>query len=229
MIEEVKTWLRAHAGVVMVSCAGALLAVSLLGLGLNLLSDDSTAAEAKAAKLISKLEGDLGKAEEAFKTNHEALLAQLPGVDVERVNRDRASGEQVLLSLIDSSATTRDVHQTQVALDNRYEFLTPTSRTLTEFTPEWMSSTGGSGQVYVIDEATTQVTSIQGLDYAYTGVARLTPVATGKNEYVTYTFTTTQNGTITSFEAYRTSSRSRDALEAKRAEPTASPSTETDN
>jgi hypothetical protein len=62
---------------------------------------------------------------------------------------------------------------------------------------------------------------VLGLNYSYTGVARLDPVRVGpdqnsaaKSEFVVFTYSTSQDGTVTSLDAYRASSKTRDALAA---------------
>ena len=222
MIDDVKRWIRARAGKVLVCSTGALLALSLALLGTSLLGDGTADAEAQADELIVSLEEDLQTAQTELRTQHETLLSQLPGMDVERVSRDRATARSVLLSLTASSSSSRGVAQTQAHIDARYEFLSPDSRALTEFIPEWMAATGsgqGAGTTYRLALLDIDVSGVQGLDYSYVGVARLDPVSvdgetTGKSEYVIFTYATGQDGSVASFEAYRASSRSRDALVA---------------
>jgi hypothetical protein len=222
VIYDVEDWLRDRAGTVLVGCTGALLALALLVLGSSQFGGGADAAQTKADKLVGRLNRDLTAAQADLKIKHEKLLADLPGVDVERADRDEAMGRSVLLSLTDSSASTRTVGQTQVLLDARYAFLTPTSRTLTEFIPEWMAATG-SGQrqarTYALRELTIDVSGVQGLDYTYVGMARLEPISasgstTAGSEYVVFTYSTKHDGTVSSFEAYGVSSRTRAALVA---------------
>src|SRR5207248_2964025 len=142
-----------RAAKVLVCSTGALLAASLLSIGTSLLGDDSAEVDARAGTLVVTLEGDLTKARGDLKAKHEKLLAALPGVDTERADRDEAAGRSVLLSLTDTSASTRDVTRTQGLLDERYEFLSPSSRVLTEFIPDWMAATGsahGLGTAYTL-------------------------------------------------------------------------------
>ncbi|MEU7315494.1 hypothetical protein [Streptomyces sp. NPDC007083] len=223
MIENARDWLRDHAGIAMVGGTGTLLAVSLLALGGSLFHDDAADAEAQADELIVKLEKDADTAEGALKSKHEKLLAELPDVDTERAGRDKATGRSVLLSLIDCSASSRDMKRTQVMLDARYKFLDQTSQALTQFVPEWMTATGadeGQDTTYALALLDIDVSGVQGLEYSYVGVARLDPVTAGetngtrttKSEYVVVTYRTTQDGTVLSFEANRVSSRSRNAL-----------------
>ncbi|WP_424863105.1 hypothetical protein [Streptomyces sp. MMS24-I29] len=222
MTGNVKHWLRDHAGKVLVCGTGALLALSVVSLGTSLLAGESDEAETQAAQLIAKLEDDLVAAQDALETKHEALLTALPGVDTERVRRDAATGRSVLLSLTDSSASSRDVKQTQVLLDARYEFLDTGSRALTEFIPEWMTTTGsgrGVGTVYTPAQLDIDVSGIHGQDYSYVGVARMDPVAvsgpdSAKSEYVVLTYRTAQDGAVTSLDVYRASDKTRDLLVA---------------
>jgi hypothetical protein len=222
--EEIKGELRQHAGKILLGGTGALLALSVVTLGAGLLSDGPAASDTQADAVVHKLEGNLGDARARLATQHTALLAQLPGMDIERVNRDRATGRSLLLSLTDSSASTRTVKEQQVLLDARYAFLDHTSRVLTGFVPEWMTATGatkGAGTTYTLADLDIDVSRVQGLNYAYTGVARLDPVRVGpdqnsavKSEFVVFTYGTAQDGTVTSLDAYRASSKTRDALAA---------------
>ncbi|MEU9167894.1 hypothetical protein AB0D34_08870 [Streptomyces sp. NPDC048420] len=229
MNEEIKDKLRQHAGKFLLGGTGALLALSLVTLGAGLLSDGPAAPDTQADAVVHKLEGNLGDARAKLATQHTALLVQLPGVDIERVNRDRASGRSLLLSLIDSSASTRTVKEQQVLLDARYGFLDHMSRVLTAFVPEWMTATGatrGAGTTYTLADLDIDVSRVQGLNYAYTGVARLDPVRVGpdqnsaaKSEFVVFTYATSQDGTATSLDAYRASRKTLDALAAASEEP----------
>ncbi|MFG2684024.1 hypothetical protein [Streptomyces sp. NPDC048392] len=224
MNEEIKDRLRPHAGKILLGGTGALLALSVVTLGASLLSDGPAASDTQADAVVHKLEGDLGDAQAKLAAQHTALLAQLPGMDVERVNRDRATGRSLLLSLTDSSASTRTVKKQQVLLDARYGFLDHKSRVLTEFVPDWMTASGatkGAGMTYTLADLDIDVSRVQGLNYSYTGVARLDPVRVGpdqnsaaKSEFVVFTYATSQDGTVTSLDTYRASSQTRDALAA---------------
>jgi hypothetical protein len=222
--EESKEKLRQQAGKILLGGTGVLLALSVVTLGASLPSDDPAAGDAQADALIQKLEGSLGDAQIKLATHHTALMAQLPGMDIERVNRDRATGRSLLLSLTDSSASTRTVKEQQVLLDARYGFLDHESRALTEFVPEWMTETGatkGAGTTYTLADLDIHVSRVQGLNYSYTGVARLDPVRVGPNqistansEFVVFTYSISQDGTVTSLSAYRAAAKTRDALVA---------------
>lgn len=216
MIEDVKDWVRARTGKVLVCFTGLLLTTAVVMMGLTLTSDQNADAENQAGGLIARLQNDLDASQDELRAKHTKLLAELPGLDIERVGRDRATGRGVLLSLTGSSATTRTVRQTQVLLDARYSFLDHKSRVLTEFVPEWMAATGvtqGSGTVYQLADLDITLTGVQSLDYSYVGVARLDPVGKpAKSELVVFTYTTAQDGTVSSLDAYRVSSRTRDEL-----------------
>jgi len=222
--EEIKDKLRQHAGKILLGGTGALLALSVVTLGASLLSDGPAASDTQADAVVQKLEGNLGDARAKLATQHTALLVQLPGMDTERVNRDRATGRPLLLSLTDSSASTRTVKEQQVLLDARYDFLDHKSRVLTEFVPEWMTATGatkGAGTTYTLADLDIDVSRVQGLNCSCTGVARLDPVRVGpdqnsaaKSEFVVFTYATSQDGTVTSLDAYRASGQTRDALAA---------------
>ncbi|MFF1880296.1 hypothetical protein ACFVVC_02340 [Pseudarthrobacter sp. NPDC058196] len=222
MIEDMKDWVRGRAEKVLVGTTGTLMALSLLSLVPALLADGPAEADATADQSIVQLQGKLEDAQAALQARHAQLLADLPGMDAERPDQDRVTARSVLLSLTDSSASSRTVKETQVALDARYGFLGTSSRTLTEFIPEWMATTSsgqGAGTAYRLADFDVDVTAVKGLDYSYTGVARLDPVSaddrpTVKSEFVVFTFTTGQDGTVSSFEAYRASGRTRDQLAA---------------
>ncbi|KAB7839528.1 hypothetical protein [Streptomyces mobaraensis] len=224
MKEEIKDKLRQHAGKVLLGGTGALLALSVATLGASLLSDGPAASDTQADAVVHKLEGDLGEAQAKLAARHTALLVQLPGMDIERVNRDRATGRSLLLSLTDSSASTRTVREQQVLLDARYGFLDHKSRVLTEFVPEWMTATGatkGAGTMYTLADLDIDVSRVQGLTYSYTGVARLDPVRVGpdrnraaKSKLVVFTYSTSQDGQVTSLDAYRASSKTHGVLAA---------------
>lgn len=235
-IDDVKYWLRDHAGKVLVGVTGAMLAISLVSLGGSILDDGSAGAEVKAQQLKIKLQKDAQAAQASLTTKHEKLLAGLPGIDSERVARDQASGRSVLLSLTDTSSASYGLKEAQLDLDGRYDFLDEKSRALTEFLPEWLAATGGSkgpGTAYALRSIEIDPAGVQALDYSYVGVARLDPVSTdgkpstAKPEYVVFQYQTKQDGSVTRFEANRLSSGSRDALLAaeqkKAAGPTPSP------
>lgn len=224
MNEETKDKLRQHAGKILLGGTGALLALSVVTLGAGLLSDGPAASDTQADAVVQKLESNLSDAQAKLATQHTALLVQLPGMDIERVNRDRATGRSLLLSLTDSSTSTRTVKEQQVLLDARYDFLDHKSRVLTEFVPEWMTATGatkGAGTTYTLADLDIGVSRVQGLNYSYTGVARLDPVRVGpdqnsaaKSEFLVFTYSTSHHGTVTSLDAYRASSKTRDTLAA---------------
>lgn len=229
MKEEIKDKLRQDPGKILLGVGGALLVLSVVTLGASLLSDAPAAPVTQADAVAEKLEGNLGDAQAKLATQHTALLVRLPDMDIERVNRDGATGRSHLLGLTDSSASTRTVKEQQVLLDARYGFLDHRSRALTEFVPEWMTATGatkGAGTTYMLADLDIDVSRVQGLDYLYTGVARLDPVRVGpdqnsaaKSEFVIFAYSTAQDGTVTSLDAYRASSKTRDALVAASEEP----------
>lgn len=222
MKEEIKDKLRLHAGRILLGGTGGLLALSVVALGASLLGDGPAASDIQDNAVVQKLEDNLSDAQTELAAQHTALLAQLPGVDIERVNRDRTTGRSLLLSLTDSSGSSRTVKEQQALLDTRYGFLGHESRVLTEFVPEWMTATGatnGAGTTYALADLDVHVSRVQGLNYSYTGVARLDPVRVGpdqssvaKSEFVILTYSTSQDGTATSLDAYRASSKTRDAL-----------------
>lgn len=232
MIEDAKDWMRDQAGKIVVCTTGALMALSLVLLGSALAGNGTEDPEARADQIIAQLRDDLEAAQADLDVEHARLLADLPGMDPERAERDRISARSVLLSLTGSSASSRSVEETQAALDARYEFLGPSSRVLAEFLPEWMAATGSDqrlGTTYRLARLEVDVTGVKALDYSYAGVARLAPVSaegdsTAKSEHVVFTYATRQDGSMSSFEAYRASSRTRDRLLGKEPDDAATPS-----
>ncbi|MYR60067.1 hypothetical protein GTY54_28830 [Streptomyces sp. SID625] len=214
MNEEIKVKLRRHTGKLFLGDSGALLALSVVTLGADLLSDPPAASGTQADAVVQKLESHLGDAQAKLAAQHTALLAELPGMDIERVTRDRVTSRSLPLSLTDSSPSARTVRKQQVLLDGCYGFLDHRSRVLTEFVSEWMTATGATksaGTTYTLAD----------LDYSYTGVPRLVPVRVGldqnsaaKSEFVVFTYSTSQDSTVTSLDVYRTSSKTRDAIAA---------------
>ncbi|MFD2024177.1 MULTISPECIES: hypothetical protein [Promicromonospora] len=242
MTADRRYWLRSHAGKLLVGGAGALLTLSVFALGSALLDDGSTEPDDEDA-LVQALEADLAVALHELKVAHTALQTELASTETDRVSQDEAVIRSLLLSLTDSSASSRSVARTQALLDARYEFLDHESRVLTEFVPGWMTATGsmqGAGTVYALAGLDLDVRGVQGLDYSYVGVARLDPVeqdenSTTKSEFVVFTCATAHDGTVTSLDAYRASNRTRDVLVAARNEdesaetgmtPTADPSSD---
>ncbi|WP_030895977.1 hypothetical protein [Streptomyces sp. NRRL F-5053] len=218
MIENPKYWLRDHAGKVLVAGTGILLAVSLFTLGGSLLGGSTGDTEVRADDLIVKLRKRSDTAETRLEVKHKKLLDKLPGIDTARAGRDEATGRSVLLSVVDFSTSSRNAKQAQVMLDTRYPFLGPTSRTLTEFVPQWIADEERS-TTYALAQLDINISDVQGSNYSYVGMARLDPVtadkpnkkSTAKSEYVVVTYQTAQDGTVSSFEANRISSRSRNA------------------
>ncbi|WP_338675875.1 hypothetical protein V1460_25120 [Streptomyces sp. SCSIO 30461] len=151
---EIKDKLRRPAGKILLGGAGALLVLWVVTLGTGLLSDGPAASDTQADAVVQKLEGNLGDAQAKLATQHTARLVQLPGMDIERVNRDRATGRSLLLSLTDSSTSTRTVKEQQVLLDACHGFLDHRSRVLTIRTrvcesaagPELLAHGGGSAR-----------------------------------------------------------------------------------
>ncbi|MGW0901158.1 hypothetical protein ACWD0G_29985 [Streptomyces goshikiensis] len=74
---------------------------------------------------------------------------------------------------------------------------------------------------FVATSASSQESRVQGLNYSYTGMAWLDPVRVGpdqnsgtKGEFVVFTYSTSQDGAVMALDAYRASSKTRDALAA---------------
>ncbi|WP_327357880.1 hypothetical protein [Streptomyces sp. NBC_01304] len=224
MKEEIRDTLRQRAGKILLGGTGALLVLSVATLGASLLSDGPAPSDTQADSVVQKLEGNLANAQAQLATRHTALLVQLPGMDIERVNRDRTTGRSLLLSLTGSSASTRTVKEQQALLDARYGFLDHQSRVLTEFVPQWMTATGatkGTGPTYRLADLDIDVSRVQGQNYSYTGMARLDPVHVGtdqnsaaKSEFAVFTYSTSPDGTVTSLDAYRASDKTRGTLAA---------------
>lgn len=219
MIDDIKSWLRPRAGLVLCICTGLALALSLTSLVGTMGSTSQADADAQAQQLIEDLEADLATAQEELQAEHLDLLAQLPGMDIERVRRDQGQGRSLVLTFTGTSTSALPTQEIQQGLDGRYEFLDTSSRSLTEFIPEWKAATNGTS--YVLGDLDITLQSVQSLDYSYVGLARLDPAKvegespTSKSEFVIFTYSTTSDGTVTSFEMYRASSSTRDALLAQ--------------
>ncbi|MEV7867529.1 hypothetical protein AB0P17_15815 [Streptomyces sp. NPDC088124] len=224
MNEAIKDRLHQHSGKILLGGTGALLALSVFTLASDLLSNGPAATDTQADALVQKLEGNLDDAKTKLAAQHAALLAQVPGMDIERVNRDRATGRSLLLSLTGSSTSTRSVKEQQVLLDARHGFLDHESRVLTEFVPEWMTATGATknaGATYTLGDLDIDVSRVRGLNYSYTGVAQLDPVRVGpdqnsaaRGEFAVFTYSTSQDRTVTLLDVYLASTKIRDALAA---------------
>lgn len=219
-IDDVKNRLRPHGTKILLGCTSVLLAVSAVSFGANAFGGDTQASDEEVAQKVEQLQGELDTAQSELQTTHDKLLADLPGADVERAQRDRASGRAVLLNLTSTSSSSRDVLGEQRRLDAQYTVFDNHSRTLTEFVPQWMAATDGTdghGTMFRLQELDIQVSGVQGLTYSYVGLARLDPVTLedtteAKSQFVLFTYSTQQDGTMIDFQAYQTSGRSRDDL-----------------
>ncbi|QWF85662.1 hypothetical protein [Amycolatopsis sp. CA-230715] len=211
-------WLRDHASAVVVCGTGALLAVSLWSLGTALTDSGPANADAELPSMITTLNRDLGTARDRLRAKTDTLSHEVSQVDLQRIERDRAASRAVLLSLVDSSVSSRGVRRTQAALDARYPFLT--TSVLTQFVPDWMAATGaahGVGTAYRLASFDVTVNAVRGADYSYIGLARLDPVAPRPgnpftSEYLLVGAGTHQDGTVSAFEVCRASAATRDSL-----------------
>ena len=208
--EHLKDWLRNHAGKTFIGATGGALAFSLFWLGGTILGDGPTGAQAASQQSRIALEKRAESAEAELRTSHEKLLADLPGISVDRVRRDQAAGRSVLLNLVDVASSDRDLKAVQAELDARYDFLDNGSRTLTEFLPQWTTSTkGADGRpvIYALSSLTIDPSGVQALDYSYVGLARLDPVQlddpsdAALPQFVVLQYRTTQDGTLSGLEA----------------------------
>lgn len=204
---------------------GVTATVMVLGIVSVVLSMSSSDPEVDAARVAAtkvEVAQEREQAEMDLATAHETLLADLPGMDAERVERDEATVRSFLLTLAGTSTSSRTTGEEQASLDARYEVLDEESRLLTEFLPEWIVSTKGTQ--FTLAELDKQVSGIKGLTYSYSAVARLDPVGDqGRAQYIFLTMTTSPDGTITATEAYRVTNSSRNTLieDEKEADPEA--------
>lgn len=220
MTSAARTAPRAAAGKLLLAAAGTALAISGLFLASALLDVTSAGAPVNGTSAVESLEAELAEAEAAHDDRLRALDASMPGADGERIDRDRATGRAFLLSVIETASSTRSVPDAQRLLDARHDALGEGSQALTEFLPEWMAATGsvnGAGPVLLLSQVRIEATEIRGQAYSYTGLARLDPVEGASNdaartEFVVFTFSTGQDGRVASFEAYRASPGTREAL-----------------
>ncbi|SIO86932.1 hypothetical protein [Nocardiopsis sp. JB363] len=230
MKQDLGAWVKKRANTVFLSICASLLALSVTSLVMALSPGDQASSAEQAAGIKAGLVEDKEGAEGELATRHSELLAELGGIDADRIKRDRRVIRTFVLSLAEAPASSRSVRDEQISLDARWDVLGPDSRTLTEFTPEWMAT--GEGRHYRLTDLDIQVAGISGLDYSYAALARLEPDEDGA-QFVFVTATTKQDGALTEAVAYRASNASRAGLEAadgsratkdESAEPTIEPS-----
>lgn len=205
------SWARMHQKPLFLGVTVTMMALGIVSVVLSMGSSDPEADAAQVAATKVELALAREQAELNLATAHETLLADLPGMDAERVKRDEAIVRSFVLTLAGTSTSSRTTGEEQASLDARYEALDEESRLLTEFLPEWIVSTKGTQ--FTLAELDTQVSGIKGLTYSYSAVARLDPVGDqGRAQYIFLTMTTSQDGTITATEAYRVTNSSRNTL-----------------
>lgn len=230
MKQDLGAWMKKRANTVFLSICASLLALSVLGLAMAMKPGDAATAAEQVASLKAGLNEDKEEAEAELEARHSELLADLSGIDADRVTRDRKVIRAFVLSLAEAPASSRSVRDEQISLDARWDVLDGKSRTLTEFVPEWMAT--GEGRHYRLTDLEVQVAGISSLDYSYTALARLEPDEDGA-QFVFLTATTKQDGELTEAVAYRASNASRSGLEGtdggqatrgESAEPTTAPS-----
>lgn len=231
MKQDLGAWMKKRANTVFLSICAGLLALSVASLVMALSPGDQASSAEQAAGIKAGLVEDKEGAEGELAARHSELLAELGGIDADRIKRDRRVIRAFVLSLAEAPTSSRSVRDEQISLDARWDVLGPDSRTLTEFVPEWMAT--GEGQHYRLTDLDIQVAGISGLDYSYTALVRLEPDEDGA-QFIFVTATTKQDGALTEAVAYRASNASRTGLEAadegqatkdESAEPTTEPST----
>lgn len=230
MKQDLGAWMKKRANTVFLAICAGLLALSVAILVIALDPGDQASSVEQAAGIKAGLVEDKEGAEDELAARHSELLAELGGIDSDRIKRDRRVIRTFVLSLAEAPASSRSVRDEQISLDGRWDVLGPDSRTLTEFLPEWMAT--GEGRHFRLTDLDIQVAGISGLDYSYTALARLEP-GQGGAQFVFVTATTKQDGALTEAVAYRASNASRAGLEAadgdqatkdESAEPTTEPS-----
>lgn len=213
-MSRIKTWARARLRPLFLGVCVTLLVLGIAGVVITSASGGSEVDPEQIEAAKQELVTERDQAQGDLETAHQTLLNDLGGVDVERTARDRALVRGLVLELTATSISSRTIHQEQIAFDARYEALGPTSSTLTEFLPEWMATTEGT--TYSLASLQVDVAAVSGLDYRYTAIARLDPVAEGdKAQYVFLTISTSPDAEITEIGASRMDNRSRDALVAQ--------------
>ena len=220
MTGNTSSLMRRYAGKALVGTMGVLLVGSLAVLGGSLTDTGPTLAQAQAGQEVTQLEADLVTAQSALQAEHDVLLNSLPGVNVERIRRDQATGRALLLGLTDASASTRTIDETRAVLDARYEVFDAQSQALSVFLPDWVKATRGAGTAYTLAELDIDLSDTQARGYSYVGLARLDSVSASgglavDTQYVVLIYSTeASDGTVISLEAHRLSDRSREALAA---------------
>lgn len=232
MTQDLSAWMKKRANTVFLGICASLLTLSVLGLAAAMKPGDAAMAAEQVATLKAGLVEDKEEAEAELETRHSELLADLSGIDTDRVTRDRKVIRSFVLSLAEAPMSSRSVRDEQISLDARWDALDAKSRTLTEFLPEWMAT--GEGRHYRLTDLEVQVADISSLDYSYTALARLEPDEdTAGAQFVFLTAMTQQDGELTEAVAYRASNASRSGLEdtdggqatpGESAEPTTAPS-----
>lgn len=229
MKQGLGAWMKKRASTVFLSICAGLLALSVASLVMTLSPGDQASSTEQAAGIKAGLVEDKEGAEGELEARHSELLAELGGIDADRIKRDRRVIRTFVLSLAEAPASSRSVRDEQISLDARWDVLGPDSRTLTEFLPDWMAT---EGRHFRLTDLDIQVAGISGLDYSYTALARLEPDE-GGTQFVFVTATTKQDGALTEAVAYQASNVSRTGLEAadgdqatkdESAEPTTEPS-----
>lgn len=230
MKQDLGAWMKKRANTVFLSICAGLLALSVASLVMALSPGNQASSAEQAAGIKAGLVEDKEGAEGELEARHSELLAELGGIDADRIKRDRRVIRAFVLSLAEAPASSRSVRDEQISLDARWDVLGPDSRTLTEFLPEWMAT----GRHYRLTDLDIRVAGIGSLDYSYTALARLEPDEDADGaQFVFLTVTTKQDGALTEAVAYRASNASRVELEAadgdrapkdESAEPTTEPS-----
>lgn len=212
MKQDLGAWMKKRANTVFLGICASLLTLSVLGLAVTMKPGDAATVSEQVTNLKAGLVEDKEEAEAELETRHSELLADLSGIDADRVTRDRKVIRAFVLSLAEAPASSRSVRDEQISLDARWDALDAKSRTLTEFLPEWMAT--GEGRHYRLTDLEVQVAGISSLDYSYTALAKLEPDEdTDGAQFVFLTAMTTQDGELTEAVAYRASNASRSGLE----------------
>lgn len=225
-MDGLRDWLSEHKQLTFLSVAGGVLVLGLFSLVTTALGT-AGGEQSEIDALKQDIQAEIDVASDQLDEDYTTLVREMGGVDIERVDRDRAAGRELMLSLSGTSASRLDLAHQQALLKERFGFLEDDSQVLASFLPEWLNATSGNGQepvVYEMSSLDTQVVNISGLKYGYFSIARLDPVtadgeqAEAETEFLMVRYSTEQNGQITSVDAWRAAPATRDALLAAETE-----------
>lgn len=172
-----------------------------------------------AGSVKKELNETLTSQQAGLEDDYATLIGDISSADVDRLNRDISSGRDLALSLARTSGSTLALGAQQALLVARFDDIKADSRVVTQFLPEWLSTTAAAGPTpYAMTSFDVQLTRVSGLTYHYTALVRLDPVDAGeksskvKPEFILLRYRTTADGSLSSIDASHAASDSREAL-----------------